>query len=81
MSKKRITLGDEIRQAVKAADMGHNALCRAAGIDKGAFSRFMAGKVGLTLANLETVADLLDLHIVAGRGKARRTTRKGKVTK
>lgn len=69
MNKKRISLGDQIRQAVEAAPMSRNALCKAAGIDKGSFSRFMAGKVGLTLANLEAVADLLGLQIVADKPK------------
>ena len=66
MSKKRASLGDQIRQAVKDAPMSRNALCKAAGIDKGSFSRFMAGRVGLTLANLEAVAAILDLHICKG---------------
>jgi transcriptional regulator with XRE-family HTH domain len=66
MSKRHATLGDQIRQAVKAAPMSRNALCAAAGIDKGSFSRFMAGKVGLSLPSLDALSRVLDLRIVAG---------------
>jgi len=66
MSKKPMKLGDQIRQAIDAAGVSRYAICKTTGIDEDSFSRFMAGKVGLTLANLETVAELLDLRIVAG---------------
>ena len=66
MGKKPTKLGDQIRQAIDDADVSRYAICKATGIDEGSFSRFMAGKVGLTLANLEAVAELLDLRIVAG---------------
>jgi transcriptional regulator with XRE-family HTH domain len=72
---KQIKLGDQIRLAVKAAPMSRNTLCKAAGIDKGALSRFMAGKVGLMLPSLEALADALDLHIIIGKGKAPKRTR------
>lgn len=68
MSRKSTSLGDEIRQAVIEAPMSRNALCREAGIDKGTFSRFMAGK-GLKLVNLEAIAKILDLHICKGKPK------------
>lgn len=71
MSKRQVKLGDQIRLAVKAAPMSRNALCKAAGIDKGALSRFMAGKVGLMLPSLEALAAVLDLHIVVGNPKTR----------
>jgi len=66
MSKKPAKLGDQIRQAIDAAGVSRYAICKACQIDQASFSRFMAGKVGLTLANLEAVAELLDLRIVVG---------------
>ena len=66
MSKKRVMLGDQIRRAVDASGLSRYVICKETGINEGSFSRFMAGSVGLTLANLEAVADLLDLQIVAG---------------
>ena len=68
MKRKRTKLGDQIRRAVDACGLSHYRIGKETGIDKGAFSRFMAGKVGLTLANLDAVADLLRLDVVA-RGK------------
>ena len=65
MSKRREPLGDQFRRAVNASGRSRYSICKACGIDQASFSRFMAGKVGLTLANLEAVADLLGLRIVA----------------
>jgi len=66
MRKKPAKLGDQIRRAIDASGVSRYAICKACDIDQASFSRFMAGKVGLTLANLEAVAEILDLHIVAG---------------
>ena len=83
MGKKRTKLSDEMRQAVKDfTAMSRNGICRELGIDKGLFSRFMAGTAGLSVGNLDALADLLDLHIVVNaQAKARRVMGKGKVTK
>jgi len=79
MHAKRKSLGDQIRAAVKASAMSQNALCRATAIDKAAMSRFVTGKVGLQLANLEAVADHLGLHLTTAKpaGKAK-TPRKAR---
>jgi len=68
MKRKRTRLSDQIRQAVDACVLSRYRICKETGIDQGAFSRFMAGKVGLTMAHLDAVADLLRLDVVA-RGK------------
>jgi transcriptional regulator with XRE-family HTH domain len=78
---QRAKLSDEIRAAIDRCGMSRYAICKQTGIAEGNMSRFMAGKAGLELSTLDALADLLDLHIAEGRGKARRTTRKGKVTK
>ena len=70
MPKQPTKLADAVREAVKQWPMSRNSLCLSAGIDKGALSRFMAGTAGLSLAKLERLADRLNLHIVAGKGKA-----------
>lgn len=64
MRKKRISLGDQIRQAVRDAPTSRNALCKAAGIDPGSFSRFMSGTVGLSLETLNALAAVLSLRVV-----------------
>jgi hypothetical protein len=70
MSKRRISFADQIRLAVLHAPVSRNALCKAARVDKGNLSRFMAGKAGLSLAKVVALADLLGLDIVA-RGPVR----------
>lgn len=64
MGKKRISLGDQIRQAVKDAPTSRNAICRAAGIDPAALSRFVSGKLGLMLPALNALSAVLGLRIV-----------------
>ena len=57
MAKKRIKLSDEIRQAVRNfVAMSRNGICGELGIDKGLFSRFMAGTAGLSVGNLDALA-------------------------
>jgi len=62
-------LGDQIRQAVDDSGLSRYAICKATRIDQGGFSHFMAGKAGLTLANLDLVAEVLGLRIVADGAK------------
>ena len=69
MKRKRVKLGDQFRREIDRSGLSRNAIARALGIDKGHLSRFMAGKSGLSLGNLEIMADLLKLDIVAS-GKA-----------
>lgn len=72
MAARRAKLGDQLRQAVNDSSLSRYAICKATGIDEASFSRFMAGKVGLTLANIEAVAELLELRIVADKPKKAR---------
>jgi len=65
MKATRMTLGDGIRRAVNASGLSRYRICMDTGIDQGAFSRFMHGKVGMTLAHLEAVATYLGLVVVA----------------
>ncbi len=60
-------LSDQIRDAVRGSKMGHNEISRIIGIDKGSFSKFMAGKRGVSLAALDKLAALLKLRIVVER--------------
>lgn len=82
MTKKRIKLSDQIRQAVNSSGLSRYAICKAAKIDQGSFSRFMSGKIGLSLPTIDALADVLGLDIVAtgeqpdiptrGRGRPRK---------
>ncbi|QDV32371.1 helix-turn-helix domain-containing protein [Tautonia plasticadhaerens] len=55
---------DQIRDAVNASGMSRYALCKAIGLNQGAMSRFMSGKGGMSLENLDRLAELLGLSIV-----------------
>ena len=64
---------DEVRQAVRDSGLTHYRIRKDTGLDRGQFSRFMAGKAFLWSANLNKLAAYLDMHVVRGQRK-----RKGK---
>jgi len=68
MAEKRVRLSDQLRRAVDASGLSHYAICKVTGIDKGSFSRFMAGKGWLSVEKADALGDLLRLEIVR-RGK------------
>ena len=68
MSKQRIKLSDQIRQAVDASGMSRYRISKELGIAESTMSRFMAGS-GLLLDNLDALADLLELDIEARKGE------------
>jgi cyanate lyase len=67
---RRIKLSDQIRRAVDASDATHYAIAKTIGLDHAVMSRFMAGKSGLSIRNLDALADVLGLDMVA-RGPVR----------
>jgi transcriptional regulator with XRE-family HTH domain len=70
MGKRRVKLGDQIRRAVDAGGLSRYRIAKEIGVAESTMSRFMAGKGGLSLANLDLLADLLSLDIAApGRRK------------
>lgn len=73
MRPKGKRISSAVRRAIEASSLSRYAICKAAGIDQAAMSRFMAGKSGLTTASLDALADVLGLEIVI-----RRKRRKGR---
>ena len=69
MRTRKLTFADEIRTAITESGLSHYRICKETGIDKGAMSRFMSGKVGVTLDALNRIATVLDLHVVTGKKK------------
>lgn len=67
MEHKPDRLRRAFQKALAASGAPQSAFCARAGIDPGPMSRFMAGKMGLSLANLEALADLLGLELVQVR--------------
>jgi transcriptional regulator with XRE-family HTH domain len=64
---RRKSFSDEIRTAINASGQSRYRLCKAIGLDQGAMSKFMAGKAGLSLAYLDKLAGVLELHVVTGK--------------
>jgi hypothetical protein len=65
MSKIKATLVDQVRQAVRESGSTQIALADLADIDKTALSRFLSGERGLSMADLDSLADVLRLKVVA----------------
>ncbi len=61
------TLTDQIREAVKQSGLTHYEICRRTRIDGASMSRFVNGQAGLSLANLDKLAELLGLRITTTR--------------
>ena len=70
MGARRIKLSDQIRQAVDASDLSRYRIAKEIGLDHAVFSRFMADKSGLSVKNLDALAGVLGLDVVA-RGPVR----------
>ena len=63
--KRRIRLSNQIRRAVAASGLTRYRISKITGIDQAVLSRFMAGKVGLSMSTLDRLADALELDVVA----------------
>ena len=74
-------LSDQVRRAVESCPRSRNSVCREAGIDPGAFSNFMAGRRGMSLASLDRLAEVLDLRIVVGQQKRRKPSQAARAKK
>ena len=58
---------EEIRDAINGSGRTHYKICQEIGLVQSAMSKFMTGRAGLSLAVIDRIADLLDLHVVAGK--------------
>ena len=72
MAKKRVKLSDQVRRAVNESGISRYRICQLLNMDQAIMSRFMTGKGGLVMRNLDALADLLGLDVVArGQTKAK----------
>ncbi len=58
------TIFQALLQAIKRAKVSRYRMAKDLGIDQSVLSRFMSGEIGLTVANVEKIADYLGLEIV-----------------
>jgi transcriptional regulator with XRE-family HTH domain len=70
MEKRRARLSDQIRRAVDASGLSRYRISKRLGVAESTLSRFMSGG-GLSMENLDALADLLGLNIAAGKRKGR----------
>jgi transcriptional regulator with XRE-family HTH domain len=67
MAKPRVRLSDQIRRAVDASGLSRYRIAKELGVAESTMSRFMSGYGGLSLANIDALADLLGLDITTTR--------------
>jgi hypothetical protein len=68
----RATFSDELRDAIERSDLTPYALGKAAAVDPGIISRFLAGRRGVTSDTIDRIASTLGLHLgTATRAKGR----------
>ena len=70
--KQRLSLSDELRQAVERSGVSRYSIWRQTGIDQGSLSKFMDGERGLGMESIDKLADLLGLHICTADAEQRR---------
>ena len=64
-------LSDQIRRAVDASGKSRYRISKELGVAESTMSRFMSGQGGLSMENLDALADLLDLSITTRKRKGR----------
>ncbi len=67
MKKGRERLSDQIRKAVDASGMSRYRISKELGIAESTMSRFMSGRGGLSLDNIDALALLLGLNLAASQ--------------
>jgi transcriptional regulator with XRE-family HTH domain len=72
MGKQRVKLSDQIRQAVDASGLSRYRISKALGIAESTMSRFMSGQGGLSMENLDALAELLGLDLAAGKSSKKK---------
>ena len=77
-------LSEQIRRVIKESELSRFAIATLSKIDHGAFSRFMVGRGGLSMASLDRLAEVLALKVVAEilevKGGKKMTTQTGYVS-
>jgi transcriptional regulator with XRE-family HTH domain len=69
MEKRRVKLSGQIRRAVDASGLSRYRISKQLGVAESTMSRFMSGQGGLSMDNLDALADLLGLDLKARAGR------------
>jgi len=65
MSPKQPTFTEELRQAIRRSGKSQYRICKETGISEGQLSRFVHGKVGLSLSSIDRLCECLELRLAA----------------
>lgn len=60
------TLSGQLRRAIRRSGTSRYRICKQIGLSESAMSKFMAGKVGLSMEVLDRLFPLLGLRLVVG---------------
>lgn len=58
-----MSITDTLKKAIRASGMSVYQICKETGLDKGAMSRFIAGKRGLQTDSVDKLCTLLGLEL------------------
>ena len=68
---------EQVRLAIDARGESRYAICKATGIDQGQLSKFMTGKLGLSLDALDVLCAYLGLELKPAVGRTRKGVSRG----
>jgi transcriptional regulator with XRE-family HTH domain len=67
VAKRCAKLSDQVRRAVDASGLSRYRIAKEIGVAESTMSRFMSGQGGLSMDNLDALANLIGLDIAAVR--------------
>jgi transcriptional regulator with XRE-family HTH domain len=72
MARRRVRLSDQVRRAVDASGLSRYRISKEIGVAESTMSRFMSGQGGLSMENLDALAELIGLDIAGPRRPKKR---------
>ena len=66
---KKLPFTDQIRKAVLDCELTRYQIAQRTGIDQASLSRFVHGELGLSVAAIDTLAELLRLEVTQKKEK------------
>ena len=72
MAKKSQKFTDRLRAEIQRAPMSRYKISEVTGVPESSISRFLSGKVGLSLRSVELICECLQLELVCNRPRTAR---------
>ena len=77
MSKRPVSISEQLRHAIESAGVSRYRISREVGVSEAALSRFMSRERGLTLQTLDRLAGYLGLTLCSSAGVRTHDQRRG----